>query len=119
VSADGRYIIYENRDTDPAGIYLMNADGSERQRLSDGTDPTWSPDGAVAPFKSLNASGAWEVTLYDLRSREKRQLGVGVHAAFSPSGRQILFMSDRSGGNEIWLMSDSGGDLKCLTCQAR
>jgi Tol biopolymer transport system component len=119
VSADGRYVLYENRDTDPAGIYMMNADGSERHRVSDGTDPTWSPNGQVALFKSLNNDGAWEVTVYDLRSREKRLLGLGVHPAFSPDGRQILFMSGRSGRDDIWLMSESGADLKCLTCQAR
>jgi Tol biopolymer transport system component len=119
VSADGRYVIYENRDTDPAGIYMMNADGSQRHRLSDGTAPMWSPNGPVALFKSLNAGGAWEVTVYDLQRPDKRQLGVGVHPAFSPDGRQIVFMSDRSSGNEIWVMSATGENVQCLTCELR
>jgi len=119
VSPDGRYVIYENRDTEPAGIYMMNADGSERHRLSDGTDPSWSPDGRVALFKSLNAEKAWEVTVYDVHQAVKRQLGLGVHPAFSPDGGKILFMSDRTGGNEIWLMSNEGEGVKCLTCAAR
>lgn len=116
VSPDGRFVIYENRDTTPAGIYMMNADGTQRHRLSDGTDPMWSPDGRTALFKSLNADGVWEVTTYDLHSGVQRQLGRGVHPDFSPDDRQILFMSDRTGGNQIWLMSASGEHARCVTC---
>jgi Tol biopolymer transport system component len=119
VSPDGRFVLFEVRDAHPAGIYMMNVDGSQRHRLADGTSPTWSPDGRVALFKSLNARGAWEITVYDIHAGTKRQLGPGVHPAFSADGRRILFMSDRREGNQIWLMNADGLDARCLTCAAR
>lgn len=38
-----------------------------------------------------------------------------VTPRFSPDGKQIVFVSDRSGDNNVWLMATDGSDLRPLT----
>jgi Tol biopolymer transport system component len=48
-----------------------------------------------------------------------RHLAAGVHPAWSPDGRRILFVSEAASGTwEISTMSASGGDRRCLSCAA-
>jgi Tol biopolymer transport system component len=44
-SPDGTTILFASRRA-PRGIYIMNADGTGRRRLSSGNRPVWSPDGS-------------------------------------------------------------------------
>jgi Tol biopolymer transport system component len=65
-SPDGRKIAFMGRpSTPPPGIFVMNADGSERRRLTqDGRNPAWSPDGQMIAFNRddelyvMNADGS-------------------------------------------------------------
>jgi TolB protein len=48
-SPDGRQVVFESWGTGSGEIYIMNADGSEVRRLTEGAsnnrEPKWSPDG--------------------------------------------------------------------------
>lgn len=51
-SPDGRQIAFSSERNHRGGIFLMNADGSDMQRLTDGGEerPSWSPDGQKIAF---------------------------------------------------------------------
>ena len=73
-SPDSRQIAFQ---TGPAGsgIYIVNADGSNLRRLSDGGDvqPEWSPDGTRIVFERY-ASGSSEIFIMNVDGSGKANL---------------------------------------------
>jgi Tol biopolymer transport system component len=64
LSPEGQKIAFMSRRSGNWEIYLVNADGSEAQRLTDDPAedglPTWSPDGRAIAFVS-NRGGDWGI----------------------------------------------------------
>lgn len=98
----GRIAFVSERDGNKE-IYIMNADGSEQQRLTNEAaadfDPAWSPDGQRIAFVSeragnreiyiINSDGTGLMRLTNTSSEE-------VAPSWSPDGRRIAFVSDRA-----------------------
>jgi Tol biopolymer transport system component len=92
------------------GIWVMNASGSARRRLTsragDG-DPTWSPDGRRIVYRRDNGTNfdLWIVAAAGgkpaplLQSPRANELTPD----WSPDGRRIAFESTRSGEIQIWV----------------
>lgn len=128
-SPDGAHIAFSSDRDGNSEIYWMNADGSGQKRLTDNarrdTHPTWSPDGTQIAFTSeLNYSA--DIFMVDV----SKALNTGNASAetnltnnpaydqtpaWSPDGRRLAFVSDRSGDLEIYLMNGDGSALTRLT----
>lgn len=84
-------------------IYVVNADGSELRRVSEGMDPSWSADGTQVVFArwtepwgiyAINADGSNERLLYSSN--------VARSPVFSPDGSQIAFHFTTEGRHPAW-----------------
>ncbi|HJR58163.1 MAG TPA: hypothetical protein VJ813_02140 [Vicinamibacterales bacterium] len=122
-SPDGSLITYEQRSTADehdvlqSNIIVARADGSHPRVLSNGTDPSWSPDGRSVLFKTWDAADRqlW-ITVASLDGTAQR-LAPGVHPHWSPDGRRIAFMRDQAGRTDIWIMDAQGRNQICVTCR--
>jgi len=87
-------------------IWLMNSDGGAQTRLTDGAEPSWSPDGSkivfatvagVEPLQTINADGTDRAFLPGSTAGE-------VDPVWSPDGQQVAFY----GGGTIFTRNIDG-----------
>ncbi len=105
-----------------ADIFLIAADGTGEQRLTDhpanDLNPRSSPDGTSTVFSSERDGNA-EIYLLTLATGELRRLtndpASDRYPAFSPDGQTIVFTSDRTGDNDLYLMDAAGSSVRALT----
>lgn len=111
-SPDGASIVYVDGQSVPStvqsrygALVIMNADGSERRRLTEGpdTDPDWSPAGRAIVFRrgediSSGTEANDDLYVLDLETRQLRRLTdtgplvFEAAPAWSPDGLRIAFM---------------------------
>ena len=100
----------------------MRADGSEESLLVDlpGDEgcPRWSPDGTRLVFE-MRERDASSIMLTDAYGMNDFPLANGSannrHPAWSPDGQWIVFVSDRDGGDDLYIISAIGYELANLT----
>ena len=125
-SPDGQKIAFAAIVVQPdrltSDVYVMNADGSGKARLT--SDPSgegglaWSPDGQKIAFARGGAGGNSEIYVMNVDGSEQRRLtseAWGGELAWSPRGNKIAFVSRRDGNAEIYLMNADGSGLRRLT----
>jgi Tol biopolymer transport system component len=117
-SPDGRRIVFtsdrDNRAS--ADVYIMNADGSEVQRVTDDRAnwaPQFSPDGQM-----LAVQIDTDVVVIDLRDGSRRRLtsgtANGMNPTWSPDGSRIAFVTTRNRKLEIFTMNADGSNQTLL-----
>lgn len=84
------------------GVWVMNADGTGREWLCEGTRPRWSPDGDRMAMVSAH-EGFPSIFIFDTLSLEQvRVLDRGydylIGATWSPDGKQLAYTGYKNGG---------------------
>jgi TolB protein len=130
-SPDGRKIAYKSYGTyNPKtgryvgadGLYVMDADGSNRRLVAeksvpDSTSPAWSSNGTIAFVSyggiwTVRASGAGLRNIVSEDARPDRRL------AWSPDGTKLAFQGG-DGDFEVFVVNADGSGLKNLTDNQR
>lgn len=132
-SPDGTSITFSVLSGESAGLWSLSPDGSgEAARLASpertaGT-PAYSADGrylayagpvSVSQWTPTWQSDLWEI---DLMTGDERQLTADSeldgYPAYSPDGRWLAFLSDRSGTRQVWILERDSGEPRSLTPDA-
>jgi Tol biopolymer transport system component len=116
-SPDGTRIAWSRQ----GAIYVMNADGSDKRRLSPAGEARpsaqpWSPDGRRLAYDYRRGDRSpWEVHVVGADGRSRRRLAAGEHPMWSPAGQKLSFLR---GGN-VWTIDADGSGTRRLTSDGR
>ncbi len=127
-SFDGKSVIFSANRTGHPALWraALNAPESIAQ-ITEAGSPVWDPAISrrgyrLAYERLLRSLSIWQLDLDD--SAEKRPYLVvsstsdtdqGPGPQFSPDGKKLAYMSDRSGTMEIWIANRDGGNAFQLT----
>ena len=119
-SPDGQQIAFSGNRGGITDLYIVNADGTKLRQLTNDRfgdlQAQWSPDGKRIAFATDRGPGAdldllrfphWRIATYDLESGTitvlPGQAGLNTNPQWAPDGKSIAFVSDRSGGSNVFL----------------
>lgn len=118
-SGSDRIAFTRGGDDGSAGVYVMNADGTEPVLLTEGGgSPDWSSDGSRIAFEGhyqdiyvMNADGSGRINVTNSTALSAWE------PAWSPDGTRIAFVSDRDFEEigEIYVMNADGTGQTRLT----
>jgi Tol biopolymer transport system component len=100
----------------------MNADGSQKRRLTFGPSaddsPEWAPNGRTLVFVSDRLQGRYAVYAINVQTGAARHVADGNSPAWTPDGR-IIFAGEPDSKNEgkIFTVRPYGADLRPLARQ--
>jgi Tol biopolymer transport system component len=128
-SPDGRHLAFARitRDGGRPDLYVVNANGSARERLTRTTvperDPAWSPDGTrIAYAARTSPRGPFRLFVVEADGSGRTQLTTQAEGSadrspvWSPDGTRIAFVSDRDDGfPEIYVVNADGTGLVRLS----
>ena len=106
------------------GIYVMDADGGNRVRISGeeaigDSEPAWSPDRCSIAFTAFTPEGDRDIYVMTADGGSIQQLTTDpardMFPDWSPDGESISFVSYRDGFRNIWVMAADGADQRQLT----
>ncbi|MBD0326361.1 MAG: PD40 domain-containing protein, partial [Pyrinomonadaceae bacterium] len=77
----------------------------------------WTPDGRIVYSSAI--SGTWDLWVMKPDGSEQKQLTfdsrTNRYPSVSPDGRYIVFVSDRTGTDQVWRINSDGGNPQQLT----
>jgi Tol biopolymer transport system component len=122
-SPDGTRIAWHQTASEdgPADLMVANADGTDPIRIAGGSHATWSPDARHLAFESQHDEpGNWDIYVVDVDGTGLRRLtddpAFDWAPEWSPDGRSIMFDSDRTGKEQVYVIDVEGvGDPRAVT----
>jgi serine/threonine protein kinase len=120
-SPDGRIAFVRKEISKPGGtssLWQMAADGANPQQLLEVKIPgfiTWAPDGRGIVYFSADDK---QLYLFDLATKSTQPIthepGVRTFQNFSPDGKWLVFLSTRSGTDDIRAIPMAGGESRAI-----
>ncbi len=135
-SPNGKWVAYVRGGS----LEVMSPDGEGRRAFGTvpigGLAPAWSPDSRYLAFTVVNDMPSasshdvppdsgfdfspYTVRIADVLTGEERDLvedaiGGEILPVWSPDGKQVVFLSDRSGATEVWVADVDGANLRQVT----
>ena len=119
-SPDGKHIVFSGNKGGITDLYTVDADGKNLTQLTHDEyadmQPQWSPDGTMIAFATDQAPGAdlknlkfphWQIAIYHVNGGNVElipgQDGLNINPMWAPDSKSIAFVSDRTGGQNIFL----------------
>lgn len=109
-SPDGSRLAFRSEGGGPSGLYVINADGSDRRRIArnvrggEESSINWSPDGTQVAFNTApSSSSGYQIYLMSSDGSGRRPLtntGNNADAAWSPNGTTLVFAGARERDEE-------------------
>jgi Tol biopolymer transport system component len=113
-------------------LYMIDVDGRNLRRLTEDPwgdhQPNWSPDGRKVAFASERGPRAdlgtlrldnWQISVLDLETGAVTtipgQAGRNLNPQWSPDGESLIFISDRTGTQNLFLYEFANGQHYQLT----
>ncbi len=103
-------------DATRAAIYRINVNGTDEQRITNGTfkdlDPDWAPDGSKVVFASDRFQGRSQIFTMNPDGTGIARLTLTAseeaEPRWSPDSQKIVFISQRKGENQVFVMDREG-----------
>jgi len=110
ISNDGTKVVFASNRNAYWDIYALNLVDGQLSRITDTPDfdgsPAWSPDALWVVYESM-VGDQMEINIVSTVNGQLIQLtndpGLDQTPVWSPLGRQIAFVSNRTGEDEIWV----------------
>ncbi len=118
---DGRNIVFASKRSGPLGLWRVKASGGSPKPMPGVTEGIYNlaiarTGNRLVYSKYFSDSNIWET---DLQTGGRRQVLSSTRnersAQYSPDGTRIVFRSDRTGVDEIWVSDASGENAVRIT----
>lgn len=127
-SPDGRHITYVSSLLGRPELYIMDADGTGANVLTDydfseknyRSDPDWSPDGRLVAYQE-RINGRFQIRTIRVSGSTPKLLtseGENEQPSWAPDARHLVFTSTRTGVRQLWIMDTESGRMRQLTKSA-
>lgn len=128
VSPDGSKIAFSSDRSGQTMIHIMNADGSNQKRVTFAgkfnASPSWSPEGDRVAFAgwaedhfdifTMKSDGTDMVRITSAK-KANGKWAQNEDPVFSPDGRFLMYTSNRTGTNQIFISNLDGSEERRIT----
>ena len=127
-SPDGKQIAFSSDRSGEPMIYIAKANGTKVRRMTFAghynASPSWSPNGKALAFAGFD-KGHFDIFLLDVSTKQITRLtsskkpngrwANNEDPTFSPDGRHIMFVSNRTGKNQLYIVNPDGSNERRIT----
>lgn len=122
-SPDGQRIAFSNNRDGNSDIYIYYFEDSKIVRVTDhrliDTEPSWSPDGRHIVFTSNRGKGPQIYRANASRSARAKRVTLegrsNSGAQYSPSGEQLVVITDQGSGNQVAIYELNSKQLRIIS----